>query len=170
LNTFLSHFIPLLFLLIIIFSVILVWINLPGTFFFLFFLFSISFINGFDFIDLKKMTLFLIVFVFLELVEFFLSAITVKFYGGKSSSSLLSIIGGIAGAVIMNFFLPIIGVFFGLIIGSYLTVYFFEIKSGNTKKEAVKIANGVIIGYVISKGIKTLAILTIGIYIIKSIS
>ena len=112
----------------------------------------------------------LIVFVFLELVEFFLSAITVKIYGGKSSSSFLSIIGGIAGAVIMNFFLPIIGVFFGLIIGSYLTVYFFEIKSGNTKKEAIKIANGVIIGYVVSKGIKTLAILAIGIYIIKSIS
>ena len=169
-DTFLSHFIPLLFLLIIILSIILVWVNLPGTFVFLFFLFIISFINGFDFIDSKKIALSLIVFVFLELVEFFLSAITVKIYGGKSSSSFLSIIGGIAGAVIMNFFLPIIGVFFGLIIGSYLTVYFYEIKLGSTKKEAFKIANGVIIGYMVSKGIKTLTILAIGIYIIKSIS
>lgn len=108
-------------------------------------------------------------FIFLELVEFFLSAITVKIYGGKPSSSFFSIFGGIVGAVIINFFMPIFGIFFGLILGSYLTVYFFERKYGNTKKEAIRIANGTIMGYMLAKGIKTLGILILGIYIIKSI-
>ena len=88
----------------------------------------------------------LLIFIFLEIIEFLLSMITVKLYGGKSSSSFLSIIGGFVGALILNFILPILGAFIGLIVGSYTTAYFIEKKSGKTKKEALRVANGTIIG------------------------
>tara|TARA_B100001750_G_scaffold242765_1_gene256748 strand:+ start:240 stop:413 length:174 start_codon:yes stop_codon:yes gene_type:complete len=57
-----------------------------------------------------------------------------------------------------------------LIVGSYTTAYFIEKKSGKTKKEAMRIANGTIIGYMISKGFKTCGIVFLGIYVFNIIS
>ena len=49
--------------------------------------------------------------------------------------------------------------------GSYLTTYFNEKKVGRSIKDAIKVADSTILGYVLSKGLKTLAILGLGVYL-----
>ena len=156
----------LIFLLVIITS-ILVWINLPGTFIFLFFTLCIGLYGAFDIISKKILLFTLLVYIFLELIEFLFSALTIKIYGGKYSSAWLSIIGGLIGAIIGSIIFPIVGSLLGLILGSYLITYYNEKKSGKTHLEAKRIAESSIIGYVFSKGLKSLGIIIFGIYIIK---
>ena len=114
-----------------IISIILVWINLPGTFVFLLLIFCFEFFlrTIFDyFIGFPEnfLMIMLIIFVVAEAIEFLLNAIMVKLYGGKNSSAFLSILGAIVGATIGNLILPIIGAFLGLIIGAYLVTYYNE--------------------------------------------
>ena len=146
-------------------SLLLVWVNLPGTFLYLFGIGLMGYMNNFEIITKKILVIILIIFIALEIIEFLLAALTVKLYGGKNSSSFLSILGGIAGGMIGNFFLPIIGGFIGLILGSYFITYYNEKSSGKTEQEAMKIANSTTIGYILSKGLKSIALLSIVTYL-----
>jgi len=156
-----------LIILLVIISFILVWINLPGTFLFLFFLFLFGWYDNFDIITKNFLLIGLGVFVFLEVIEFLFSALTIKIYGGKNSSALLSIAGGFIGAIIGSFIFPVIGSLFGLILGSYLITYYNEKKAGKTKQEARKIAGSSTLGYILSKGLKSLGIVVFSFYIVK---
>ena len=140
-------------------STVLVWLNLPGTFLLLSTAFLMGFYTDFQIITTNMLFIALAICISLEIIEFLLIAVTVKLYGGKSSSAFLSIIGGFAGAIIGSFLLPIIGTFIGLIAGSYLITYQNELKTGKTKQKAARIAGSSILGYIASKGLKTLAIL-----------
>ena len=160
--------IPVIILLIII-SITLVWFNLPGTFIFLCIVYLVGLFTSFEIITNKILLITLAIFIFLEVLELLLSAITIKLYGGKNSSVLLSFVGGLVGAVIGNLFLPIIGAFIGLIIGSYLAIYFNEKKIGKSKEKATEIATVSTIAYLFSKGLKSFGILVFGIYLLKLI-
>ena len=90
-----------------IISIILVWINLPGTFVFLLLIFCFEFFlrtTFHYFIGFPEnfLMIMLIIFVVAEAIEFLLNAIMVKLYGGKNSSAFLSILGAIVGATIGN--------------------------------------------------------------------
>ena len=153
------------FIISIALSIILVWINLPGTFVYFFLIGIISALNNFDIISKNLLLIILSVFVLLEIIEFLLLVLTVKLYNGQKSSIFLSILGGISGAIIGSFIFPFIGSFIGLIIGSYLVTYFNEKKEGKSVKDAIKVADSTVLGYVLSKGLKTLAILGLGVYL-----
>ena len=105
--------------------------------------------------------------VFLELLEFLFSVLTIKIYGGKNSSAFLSIAGGLIGAIIGSFIFPILGSLFGLILGAYLITYYNEKRGGKTHDQAMKIAGSSTLGYVFSKGLKSISIAAFGLYIIK---
>ena len=152
-------------IIIILVSLLLVWVNLPGTFLYLFGIGLMGYMNDFEIITKKILIILLIIFVALEIMEFLLATLTVKLYGGKNSSSFLSIIGGIAGGIIGNFFFPIIGGFIGLILGSYFITYYNEKSSGKTEQEAIKIANSTTISYILSKGLKSIALLSVAVYL-----
>ena len=146
---------------------ILVWLNLPGTFIFLFLSFFLGLYNSFDIISKKILIIALLVCVLLELLEYLFSVLTIKIYGGKNSSAFLSIAGGLIGAIIGSFILPVIGSLIGLLVGSFLITYYNEKSDGKTNQEAIKIAASSILGYVFSKGVKSLSILIFSFYIIK---
>jgi len=140
-------------------STVLVWLNLPGTFLLLSAAFLMGLYTDFQIITKNILFLALAICILLEIIEFLLITVTVKLYGGKNSSAFLSIIGGFAGAIIGSFLLPIIGTFIGLIAGSYFITYQNERKTGKTKQEAARIARSSTLGYIASKGLKTLAML-----------
>ena len=146
-------------ILITIISIILVWINMPGSFLLLLTTFLMGWYTDFTFITKKMLLITLFIYILLEILEFLLGAIVVKLYGGKSSSAFLSILGGFIGGFIGSFIIPIIGTFIGLIIGSYLMTYYNEKKLGKSQSDAIKIANSSTLGYILSKGLKTIAIL-----------
>jgi len=159
-------FIVLIFLLII-FSSILVWINLPGTFIFLFFISLFGLYNSFDIISKKILLIAFIICVFFELIEFLFSVLIIKRYGGENSSTWLSIFGGLIGAILGSFIFPIVGSLFGLILGTFLIIYYNEKREGKTHNKAMKIAGSSTLGYILSKGLKSLSIVFFGLYIIK---
>ena len=154
-----------------IISIILVWINLPGTFVFLLLIFCFEFFlrtTFHYFIGFPEnfLMIMLIIFVVAEGIEFLLNAIMVKLYGGKNSSAFLSILGAIIGAIIGSFILPIIGTFLGLIIGSYLVTYYNEKNLGKNSQEATQIAISTTLGYLIGKSMKSLLIAIFVLYLI----
>ena len=153
------------FIIFTILSIILVWINLPGTFVYFFLIAIISALNDFDIISKNILLIILSVFVLLEILEFLLLGLTVKLYHGKKSSILLSILGGISGAMIGSLIFPFLGAFIGLVIGSYLATYFNEKKEGKSVKDAIKVADSTVLGYVLSKAVKTLVVISLSFYL-----
>ena len=149
-----------------IISIILVWINLPGTFVFLLLIFCFDFLLRTTFFPENFLMIMLIIFVVAEAIEFLLNAIMVKFYGGKNSSAFLSILGAIIGAIIGNLILPIIGAFLGLIIGAYLATYYNEKSLGENSEKASQIARSTTLSYMLAKSIKSLLILMLTFYLI----
>lgn len=149
-----------------IISIILVWINLPGTFVFLLLIFCFDFLLRTTFFPENFLMIMLIIFVVAEAIEFLLNAIMVKLYGGKNSSAFLSILGAIVGATIGNLILPIIGAFLGLIIGAYLVTYYNEKSLGEDSEKAAQIAKSTTWSYVLSKSMKSLLILMLMFYLI----
>ena len=154
-----------------IISIILVWINLPGTFVFLLLIFCFEFFlrtTFHYFIGFPEnfLMIMLIIFVVAEAIEFLLNAIMVKLYGGKNSSAFLSIIGAIVGATIGNLILPIIGAFLGLIIGAYLVTYYNEKSLGEDSEKAAQIAKSTTWSYVLAKSMKASIILMFMFYLI----
>ena len=95
-----------------------------------------------------------------------LLGLTVKVYDGKKSSIFLSILGGISGAMIGSFIFPFLGALIGLIMGTYLVTYFNERREGKNIKDAVKVADSTMLGYVLSKGIKSVAVISLTLYLI----
>ena len=149
-----------------IISIILVWINLPGTFVFLLLIFCFDFLLRTTFFPENFLMIMLIIFVVAEAIEFLLNAIMVKLYGGKNSSAFLSIIGAIVGATIGNLILPIIGAFLGLIIGAYLVTYYNEKSLGEDSEKAAQIAKSTTWSYVLAKSMKSSIILMLMFYLI----
>tara|TARA_B100000745_G_C20143927_1_gene392271 strand:+ start:1526 stop:2020 length:495 start_codon:yes stop_codon:yes gene_type:complete len=149
-----------------IISIMLVWINLPGTFVFLLLIFCFDFLLRTTFFPENFLMIMLIIFVVAEAIEFLLNAIMVKFYGGKNSSAFLSILGAIIGAIIGNLILPIIGAFLGLIIGAYLATYYNEKSLGENSEKASQIARSTTLSYMLAKSIKSLLILMLTFYLI----
>jgi len=149
-----------------IISIMLVWINLPGTFVFLLLIFCFDFLLRTTFFPENFLMIMLIIFVVAEAIEFLLNAIMVKFYGGKNSSAFLSILGAIVGATIGNLILPIIGAFLGLIIGAYLVTYYNEKSLGEDSEKAAQIAKSTTWSYVLAKAMKASIILMFMFYLI----
>ena len=149
-----------------IISIILVWINLPGTFVFLLLIFCFDFLLRTTFFPENFLMIMLIIFVVAEAIEFLLNAIMVKLYGGKNSSAFLSILGAIIGAIIGNLILPIIGAFLGLIIGAYLATYYNEKSLGEDSEKAAQIAKSATWSYVLAKSMKSSIILMLMFYLI----
>ena len=162
-----SMIITSIIILLVLFTIILSWINLPGNFIFLF---SIFLMEYFEIIDPVKNKIFLIailIFIGLEIVEFLLSALVIKLYGGTTSSSYLSILGAIIGSIVGTFIFPIIGSVVGLILGAYMITYYNEKNNGKSIKEATDIANSSILSFVLTKSLKSISIIWTAYYLIK---
>ena len=152
---------------LVVISSILVWINLPGTFIFLFCAFFLGLYSNFEILSKFYLFIVLLIYIFLELIEFLLSFLAIKIYGGKKSSIFYSIAGGLIGAFIGSLVFPIVGSFCGLILGSYFAIYYNEKRLGSLHKKANQIALSTVLSYSLSKGLKCLGIIFFAIYILK---
>ena len=109
----------------------------------------------------------ILIFLGLEIIEFLLSALVIKIYGGVTSSSYLSIMGAVVGSIIGTFIFPIIGSLVGLILGAYMITYYNEKKNGRSVTEATNIANSSILSFVLTKSLKSISIIWVSWYLIK---
>jgi len=154
-------------ILLVIFTIILSWLNLPGNFIFLFSIFLMSYFEKIDPLTNQFFFIAILIFIALEIIEFLLSALVIKLYGGTTSSSYLSILGAIIGSIIGTFIFPIIGSVIGLILGAYIITYYNEKNNGKSVKEATNIANSSILSFVLTKSLKSISIIWVSWYLIK---
>ena len=147
--------------------IILSWLNLPGSFIFLFFVFLMSYFEIILSLKNQFLLIALLILIVLEIIEFLLSALVIKLYGGTTSSSYLSILGAIIGSIIGTFIFPIIGSVIGLILGAYIITYYNEKNNGKSIQEATNIANSSILSFILTKSLKSISIIWIGWYLIK---
>ena len=150
-------------------AAITIWINLPGSFLMLAFIFVWAWIGGFDLISISEVLVILGIMIALEILEFTLSGIAAKLSGAEKKSVFLAIIGGVLGTIILGslFFIP--GAFIGLFLRSYLGAYWGELQAGKNKGEARRAAMGALLGSIAAKVIKSAMTVIIGVWMIKEI-
>lgn len=157
--------IVIIIVLVTLISFIFVWLNLPGTFLLFLITIAIAYYTGFELISREMLYSFFATCLVLELIEFLIGALMVKFFGGSTETSVMSIVGGIGGAIAGSFIFPIIGSVAGLFVGSYLLTYITEKNKGKTAQQASEIAISATIGNILGKGIKSISVVFIGIYL-----
>lgn len=151
--------------LVTLLSFIFVWLNLPGTFLLFLSTIAIAYYTGFELVSREMLYGFFGLCLALELIEFLIGAVMVKFFGGSTEAGVMSIVGAIVGAIVGSFIFPIIGSVAGLFAGSYLLTYVTEKNKGKTAQQASKIAILATIGNILGKGIKSISVVFIGIYL-----
>lgn len=90
-----------------------------------------------------------------ELAEFLLTAYGAQKYGASKKAVAGALVGGLAGAIIVNSFLPligaIIGAFLGVFLGAFIITYAFEKDLGKSSQAGIGAFMGRI-GAVLVKG------------------
>jgi len=148
-------------------AVIITWVGISGTFLMSIFSLIWGLATHFSNITLTHVIIFFIISVIFEVLEFFMGGLATKFYGASGRSAGIAIIGGIVGAILGASLLLLIGAFLGLLVGSYLGAYLSEKLSGKTNAESMRAAFGTIVGNIVSKAMKSVAAVFMGIWMIK---
>lgn len=102
-----------------------------------------------------------------ELLEFSLTGSYARKYGGSRRAGWGAVLGGIIGAVV-GIPIPIIGSVIGAFAGSFLGALIAEFTGGSSAGHATRVAQGALIGRVLSTVLKIGTGLTIGVWIFIS--
>lgn len=145
------------------------WVGIPGTFLMSIFALICGLATNFASITVYHILFFFALAIILEVIEFFMGGLAARLYGANRRSVVFAILGGIAGTIIGVGILIPFGALVGLFAGSYLGAYISEKFSGKTDAEAVRAAFGTVIGNVVSKTLKSTAVIVIGIWLIKAL-
>ena len=159
-------------LLIVTFTVIsavTIWLNLPGSFLMLLFIFIWTWLGDFALISVNEVLIILAIMLVLEVMEYALSGLAVKYTGAEKRSAFLAIIGGLLGTIILGSLFFVIGALAGLFIGSYLGAYWGELHAGKGKQAARRAAMGALMGSIAAKVLKSAMTVVIGIWMIKEV-
>ncbi len=153
---------------IILFTIVvalITWIGVPGTFIMSVFVLVCGWITGFTAITPTHVIVIFAISIVLEVVEFFMGGLAARYYGASRRSALFAILGGIAGTIIGVSILVPIGALVGLFTGSYLGAYLGEKLSDKTDADSGRAALGTVLGNVVSKTLKSTAVVIIGIWL-----
>ncbi|GEM_PF-263288 len=155
------------FIILTVLAVILTWIGIPGTFIMAVVAFIGGWMTDYATLTVGHILIMFAVSIILEVVEFFLGGLAVKYFGAGNRTAIFAIAGGIAGTIIGAGMLFLAGAFFGLLAGSYAGAYLSEILEGKTGAEAVRTAFGAVMGNVVSKVLKSTAVIIMGVWMIR---
>ena len=150
-------------------SAVTIWLNLPGSFIMLIFIFIWAWVGDFILISFPEILIILGLMLLLEVLEFVLSGLAAKYSGAEKRSAFLAIAGGILGTIVLGSLFFIVGAILGLLIGSYLGAYWGEYKAGKSTAEARRVAVGALMGSVAGKLLKSATTVIIGVWMIREI-
>lgn len=150
-------------------SAVTIWLNLPGSFLMLIFIFIWAWITDFTLISMTEILIVFGLLLLLEGLEFALGGIVAKYSGAEKQSAFLAIIGGLVGTIVLGSLFFIAGAVLGLFVGSYLGAYWGEQRAGKSRKEARKAALGALLGSLAGKVIKSATTVVIGVWMIREV-
>jgi len=160
-------------ILILVISVVsagTIWLGLPGSFLMLGFIFIWGWAGDFALISFTEIIVILAIMIILELMEFVLSGLAVRYTGAGKRSAFLAIIGGLLGTIILGSLFFLVGAITGLLVGSYLGAFWGERQAGKDKIQARKAAIGALVGTIAAKVIKSSVTIMIGVWMIKEVT
>ena len=158
---------------IVLFSLVialLTWIGVPGTFIMSFFVLLCAWLNGFAAVTFTHFIAILGIAIILEGVEFFMGGLAARYYGASRRSAIFAILGGIIGTIVGAGIIIPIGALIGLLTGSYLGAYLSEKFSGKPDADAARAALGAVLGNIVSKTLKSTAVVVIGIWLVITLT
>ena len=159
---------PLLILsLVIIVSLILIVLGLPGLWIMVASAVTYNLVVPGDPIGWVTLIAVAVLAFVAELLEFSLTGRYARKYGGSRRAGWGAIIGSIVGAVV-GFPVPIVGPVIGAFIGSFVGALIAEFSGGSSAGDATRVAKGALIGRVVSTVLKIGIGFTIGIWIFIS--
>jgi uncharacterized protein YqgC (DUF456 family) len=153
---------------IVLFSLVvalLTWIGVPGTFIISFFVLLCGWLSGFAAVTVTHFAAILGISILLEGVEFLMGGLAARYYGASRRSAIFAILGGIIGTIVGAAILIPIGALIGLLTGSYLGAYVSEKFSGKSDTDSARAALGAVLGNIVSKTLKSTAVVVIGIWL-----
>lgn len=159
----------LLILIFTVVSAVTIWLNLPGSFLMIGFIFIWAWVTDFAVISLGESLFILAMVLILEVLEFALGGLAARVTGAEKRSAFLAIMGGLVGTILLGSVFFVVGALLGLFVGSYLGAYWGERQAGKDHAEANKGAMGALLGSVAAKVLKSAAVIVMGVWMIKEL-
>jgi len=159
-------------LLIITFTVIsavIIWLNLPGSFLMLLFIFIWTWLGDYALISVTELLIILGIMIVLEALEYALSGLAARYTGAEKRSAFLAIAGGLLGTIILGSLFFLVGAIVGLFLGSYLGAFWGERQAGKDYIQARQAAVGALIGTIAAKVLKSSVTVIIGVWMIEAV-
>jgi uncharacterized protein len=136
-----------IFILVLIAGIFSTLLGLPGTIIILVDAILYALFTGFEKIGIKVLIVLFFISLLAEALDFALSMAGTARYGASKKSLLASLIGGIAGAIVMTPVLLGFGTLLGSFLGGYIGVLIVELIRQGTLKPALRAGSVIIAGW-----------------------
>lgn len=150
-------FAQILFWLVMIAGIVLIPFNIPGNFVIAANALIYAWATDFVVMSWGFIGVLFLIAVVVEVVEFFLGALTAGKYGSSKMGMIGSIIGGFLGAVWGTPILPPIGILLGAFVGAFVGAAVFEFFVSKNIKHSIRVGTGAFLGSAAGKLIKIAA-------------
>jgi len=135
-----------LFILILFVGIFSIIFGLPGTFIILIDVILYAWITDFETIGLKIIVILVVLSLLAEAMDFLLGIVGAKKFGASKRGILASVIGGIAGAILMTPLLLGLGAIIGAFLGGFVGTFLVEYLENKKLKSSVRMGYGVLLG------------------------
>jgi len=158
-----------IFILILFIGIFSIIFGFPGTIIILIDAVIYSLITGFEKIGWKIIIVLIIISLLAETFDFMLGSAGAKRFGSSKKGIVASVIGGIAGAMIMTPFLLGLGALIGAFLGGFTGIFLVELIEQKKLKPAVRAGYGALIGRIAGVFAKSFFALAMIIIILSTI-
>lgn len=135
-----------IFILILFIGIFSIIFGFPGTVIILIDVVVYSLITGFKTIGWKILIVLIILSILAETIDFMLGSVGAKKFGSSKKGIIASLIGAIAGAILMTPFLMGLGAVIGAFLGGFAGTFLVELIEQKKLKPAVRAGYGTLIG------------------------
>ena len=137
-----------LFILVLFIGLFAIIFGLPGTLIILADAIIYAAATGFSRIGFGTILVLVLIAIVAEALEFFMGMAGAQRLGSTKAGVAASIVGGIAGAIVMTPFLLGLGTLLGSFLGAFLGAFFAELAAQGRLKPAARASYGALLGRV----------------------
>lgn len=162
-------FIQILFIAMLVFSIVSIFLSIPGNFIVFLNTFLYGAITNFDHLSFSFFLIIFIAAVLIELLEYLIIVFGARKYGASKLGVIGAIIGGIGGSISGFFFSPVVGAIIGGLFGVMIGTMTVELLRGKQIREALYATYGALLGRVGGLSVKAIGTVTLVVIVANKI-